>query len=261
MVVPAAGTDTGVGLEILDVDHLTAFRTFVPEAVTLIRFLAHLADELTLAAVSEPVEQRDNGSARFRPLKTQQVEPLLPPPQGSCQARPTRDRGDEGSEGKGLPRPKPTAQATRPLPPRHRDHGQGHRGSDACQHQARPHPWLRAWRHPVREPADPAIALPRALMDSNSSRARQPQRSDDAPEGLMPAETEQHQPPATPQRHRAVRAARCDRDRSAPGAAAGPPAAALPRAATLHGGRSPPPLSSNRQALSQSLRCRASTTG
>jgi len=58
VVIAAARTDTGIGLEILEVDNLAAFRALVPEAVTLILFLTHLADKLTLPAISEPVEQR-----------------------------------------------------------------------------------------------------------------------------------------------------------------------------------------------------------
>ena len=50
--------DEAVGLEILEIDDLAACRALVPEAVTLIGLLAHLADELPLPAISEPVEQR-----------------------------------------------------------------------------------------------------------------------------------------------------------------------------------------------------------
>ena len=57
VVIATVAANTGVAEEVLAVNNLTAFRALTPETVTFIRFLIHLADVLTLTAVSEPVEQ------------------------------------------------------------------------------------------------------------------------------------------------------------------------------------------------------------
>jgi hypothetical protein len=57
MVIATVAANTGVAQQILAVHHLTALWALAPKAIPFIRFLIHLADVLTLTAISEPVEE------------------------------------------------------------------------------------------------------------------------------------------------------------------------------------------------------------
>jgi hypothetical protein len=57
VVIPTVAANTGVAQQILAVHHLPTFRALAPKAIPFVGLLIHLADVLTLTAVSEPVEQ------------------------------------------------------------------------------------------------------------------------------------------------------------------------------------------------------------
>ena len=58
MVVPTTLADTGIGEQILAVDHQATLGTFAPEAVVLGELLGVSRHWNSLAAIGEPVEQR-----------------------------------------------------------------------------------------------------------------------------------------------------------------------------------------------------------